>query len=134
MLANQYLRDWALDRDEGVLLAPAHTFLMGNRPVDYQFWLNVGSSGWGRRVYQPLTQPWVLSRSWQQGRTWLDADEEAAGAEALASVALGLLRRCRKRVYLGISEFGERGHEERGPLLLALHNLYRSLPPEDANV
>ena len=134
VLANQYLRDWALDRNEGVLLAPAHTFLMGNRPVDYQFWLNVGSSGWGRRVYQPLTQPWVLSRSWQQGRTWLDADEEAAGAEALASVALGLLRRCRKRVYLGISEFGERGHEERGPLLLALHNLYRSLPPEDADV
>ncbi len=134
VLANQYLRDWALDRDEGVLLAPAHTFLMGNRPVDYQFWLNVGSSGWGRRVYQPLTQPWVLSRSWPQGRVWLDADEEAAGAEALSSVALGLLRRCRKRVYLGISEFGERGHEERGPLLLALHNMYRSLPPEHANV
>lgn len=123
VLANQYLRDWALDRSEGVLLAPAHTFLMGNRAVDYQFWLNVGSSGWGRRVYQPLTHPAVLSRNWDPERQWLDADEEAAGAEALASVALGLLRRCRQRVYLGISEFGERGMEERGPLLRALHGM-----------
>ena len=121
VLANQYLRDWALDRSEGVLLAPAYTFLMGNRPVDYQFWLNVGSSGWGQRVYQPLTHPWVLSRNWTPaGRRWLDADEEAAGAEALGSVALGLLRRCRKRVYLGLSTFDERGHEGRGPLLPAL--------------
>lgn len=127
VLANQYLRDWELDRSEGVLLAPAHTFLASNRAVDYQFWLNVGSSGWGRRVYQPLTHPWVLSRNWEPGRVWLDADEQAAGDEALANVALGLLRRCRKRVYLGISEFGERGLEERGPLLLALHNMQREM-------
>lgn len=134
VLANQYLRDWELDRREGVLLAPAHTFLMGNRPVDYQFWLNVGSSGWGRRVYQPLTHPWVLSRSWPRGQVWLDADEEAAGREALANVVLGLLRRCRVRIYLGISEFGERGLEERGPLLLALHNMQRFLGPEVVDV
>ncbi|MDD9955947.1 MAG: hypothetical protein OXP68_06970 [Anaerolineaceae bacterium] len=134
VLANQYLRDWELDRSEGVLLAPAHTYLMSNRPVDYQFWLNVGSSGWGRRVYQPLTHPWVLSRHWEAGRKWLDADEEAAGAESLANVALGLLRRCRKRVYLGISEYGERGMEERGPLLLALHNMQRYLMPEGDGV
>ena len=134
LLANQYLRDWELDRREGVLLAPAHTFLMGNRPVDYQFWLNVGSSGWGRRVYQPLTHPWVLSRNWQRGRVWLDADEEAAGSEALANVVLGLLRRCRQRIYLGISEFGERGLEERGPLLLALRDMQRFLEPGAADV
>ena len=134
VLANQYLRDWELDRSEGVLLAPAHTFLMSNRPVDYQFWLNVGSSGWGRRVYQPLTHPWVLSRHWDEGRKWLDADEEEAGAESLANVALGLLRRCRVRVYLGISEYGERGMEERGPLLLALHNMQRYLTPGDDDV
>lgn len=134
VLANQYLRDWQLDRSEGVLLAPAHTFLMSNRPVDYQFWLNVGSSGWGRRVYQPLTHPWVLSRDWDPRRKWLDADEEETGAESLANVALGLLRRCRKRVYLGISDYGERGMEERGPLLLALHNMQRYLVAEDEDV
>lgn len=134
VLANQYLRDWQLDRSEGVLLAPAHTFLMSNRPVDYQFWLNVGSNGWGRRVYQPLTHPWVLSRDWDPRRKWLDADEEETGAESLANVALGLLRRCRKRVYLGISDYGERGMEERGPLLLALHNMQRYLVAGDEDV
>ena len=31
---------------DAVLVAPAHTFLMMNRPVTAQFWLDVGSSGW----------------------------------------------------------------------------------------
>lgn len=132
VLANHYLRDWALDRRAGVLLAPAYTFLMGNRPVDYQFWLNVGSSGWGQRVYQPLTHPWVLGRNWgPPGRKWLDADEEATSAQALANVTLGLLRRCRRRVYLGLSTFDERGFEQRGPLLPALQ---RGLATETADV
>ena len=56
---------------------------MSNRPVEVQFWLDVGSRGWSERLYQPLTHPYVLSRGWQPGRPWTDADEFEAGQEAL---------------------------------------------------
>ena len=54
-------------RKKGLLIAPAYTFLLNNRAVDYQFWLNIGSEGWSRRLYQPLTHPYVLSRGWLPG-------------------------------------------------------------------
>ena len=41
---------------------------MSNRPVDYQFWLDVGGRGWFERLYQPLTHPYVLSRALAAGR------------------------------------------------------------------
>jgi len=40
-------------------------------------------------------------------------------------VVLGLLRRCRRRVYLGMSELNPRGREERGPLLEWVQRLLR---------
>ena len=75
VVAAQYLRSWQRQPEDAVLLAPAYTFLMMNRPVDYQFWLEVGSTGWWERLYQPLTQPYVLSRGWEGGRQWTDSDE-----------------------------------------------------------
>jgi hypothetical protein len=120
VVAAQYVKSWARQPEDAVLLAPAYTFLMANRPVDYQFWLEVGSTGWWERLYQPLTQPYVLSRRWEGERQWTDADEFAARQETLARVTLGLTRRCRKAVYLGLSELGEQGNELREPLLQAL--------------
>ena len=46
VIAAQYVGVWQEPEEDAVLLAPAHTFLMMNRPVDYQFWLDVGSRGW----------------------------------------------------------------------------------------
>ena len=125
LIGNTYLRDWEAFNEKAVLLAPAYTYLMSNRPVDYQFWLNVGSTGWGSRLYQPLTHPYVMSRQWPPGRMWTDADEQQANEEALYTLALGLLRRCRKRVYLGFSQYGEQGFEQRGPLLVAVQRMLR---------
>ncbi len=120
VVAAQYLRSWERQPEDAVLLAPAYTFLMNDRPVDYQFWLEVGSTGWWERLYQPLTQPYVLSRAWEGGRQWTDSDEYGARREALARLALGLTRRCRTRVYPGWSELDEHGYEPRGPLLQAI--------------
>ena len=39
----------------------------------------------------------------------------------------GLLRRCRKGVFLGLSELGEQGYEQRGPLLWAFNQVLRQL-------
>jgi hypothetical protein len=125
VIAAQYLGGWRLESERAVLMAPAYTFLMTNRPVEVQFWLDAGSRGWMERLYQPLTHPYVLSRNWPVDRTWTDADEYSAGRESLRRLVLGLLRRCRRSVYLGLSELSEQGYEQRGPLLAAFQRLLR---------
>lgn len=123
VIAAQYLQSWQAQPPDAVWLAPAYTFLMSNRSVDVQFWLEVGNRSWGERLFQPLTHPYVLSRSWPPGRRWSEADEVAASQLLLYRLVLGLLRRCRSRIYLMLSELNEQGYEERGPLLRALAKL-----------
>lgn len=121
VVAAQYVTQWELDAAPAVLLAPAYTFLMVNRPADYQFWLDIGGSGWWERLYQPLTHPYVLSRSWPIGAPWTDAEETSTQREVLHAITQGLIRRCRKGIFLGLSDLGESGYEQRGPLLQAFH-------------
>jgi hypothetical protein len=132
VVAAQYVRRWQRQPKDAVLLAPAYTFLMSNRSVDHQFWLDVGSTGWWERLYQPLTHPYVLSRAWTSvsvdgapARAWTDMEEYAARQDALACLVLGLVRRCRKQVHLGLSELSEAGNEARGPLLQAIQQVLR---------
>jgi hypothetical protein len=127
VIAAQYVPAWGATQDDedAVLLAPAYTFLMRNRSVDYQFWLSVGSSGWWERLYQPLTHPYVLSRHWPSGDAWTDGHEAEYQTQVLHRIVQGLIRRCRVRIYLGISDLGEQGYEQRGPLLQAIQSALR---------
>jgi superfamily I DNA/RNA helicase len=117
---------WRTQNKDAVLVAPAHTFLMLNRPVTAQFWLDVGSSGWHQRLAQPLTHPHVLTREWEPGQIWTDADEVETSRIAMARVVSGLLHRCRERVYLCLSELGESGFEQRGDLLRAFQRVLQT--------
>lgn len=126
VIAAQYMRSWQAQQEEAVLLAPAYTFLLSNRPVEVQFWLDVGSRGWFERLYQPLTHPFVLTRQWNPGRVWTDVDEVSANAEVLGRLVLGLIRRCRWRVFLGMSELNEQGYEQRGPLMRAFQRVLQA--------
>ena len=121
IIASQYLRSWDTWDQDAVLIAPAYTFLMYNRPVDYQIWLDIGNRNWAERLYQPLTQPYVLSRSWDRDKVWTDYDEVATSRESLYKLVNGLLCRCRQGIYLGLSNFGEQGYEQRGPLLSVIN-------------
>jgi hypothetical protein len=123
VIAASYVESWKTENKDAILVAPAHTFLMMNKPVTVQFWLDPGSSGWYERLSQPLTHPHVLSRSWEAGRMWTDADDVQYSKEAMARLISGLLRRCRERVYLGIAELGESGYEQRGELLRAFQKV-----------
>jgi hypothetical protein len=125
VIAAQYLAPWQDLDEDAVLLAPAYTFLLSNRPVEVQFWLNVGGSGWWERLYQPLTHPVVLSRRWSEGQLWTDAEEYALRQHTMGRLVLGLIRRCRKAVYLGLSELGEQGFEQEGALLQAIQRVLR---------
>ena len=110
---------------DSILITPVLSFLMRNQAVDYQFWLNTGSNGWHERLEQPLTQAYVLSRSWKPGRVWTTADDSQLSKETLTHTVQGLLSRCRKRVFLGISVYDEAGSQETGLLLQVLQGLFR---------
>jgi hypothetical protein len=129
VIASQYIQGWRLQPKDAVLLAPAYTFLMQNRPVDYQFWLDVGGRGWWERLFQPLTHPYVLSRQWSRKATWTDTHEVETRQRALRRLALGLVRRCRRQIYLGLSELDEQGKDQKGPLLQAIQRALRQMPP-----
>ena len=126
VIAATYVQNWQLEPADAVLMAPAYTFMMINHPVEYQFWLDIGSNGWWERLYQPLTHPYVLRRDWPEGRVWGDEHEFAARQLALGRLILGLARRCRQCVYLGIADLGEQGYEQRGPMLQAVQRVLRS--------
>ena len=79
------------------------------------------------RIYQPLTHPYVLRRNWPPDQKWLDSDEERTRNESLSRLMLGLSRRCRRTIYLAYSQLNERGQEEKGPLLRAVHHMSQSL-------
>jgi hypothetical protein len=108
---------------EAVLIVPAHTFLSLDRSVDYQFWIDVSSTGWSERMNQVITNPYILRRSFPPDAVWTEELEEASERELVKSLSLGLLRRCRKRVYAFASTTGLTGAEQRGPLLTALQQL-----------
>jgi len=123
--------DWRRSPN-AILIAPAYTFLLSNRAVEYQFWLSADSQGWGRRILQPLTQPYVLSRQWQPNQVWTDMHERTTSQEMLFHVITGLLKRCRRKVFVGYSQYDDRGFERVGPLRESLDFLLGSLDDEEA--
>ena len=57
---------------------------------------------------------------------WSDTDEVQTSTEAMGRLVSGLLLRCRERIYLGISELGESGFEQRGELLRAFQKVLQN--------
>lgn len=131
VIAAQYIPSWRAQAEEAVFIAPAYTFLINNYPVDIQFWLDVGNRSWAERLYQPLTHPYVLSRNWNIGKAWTDVEEVETSEQVLHALVTGLMNRCRRKIYLGLSEYNEQGYEQRGPLLQAFHRILQSLAMDD---
>lgn len=128
LLGALYVTSWQDEQRDAVFLAPAYTFLVRNRWVDYQFWLDVGSTSWWERLEQPLTHPYVLSRNYPPDQVWTDSMEIMARDDALRRLVVGLARRCRRRIYAAIAELSEQGYEQRGPLLRVLQQLQQQQP------
>lgn len=127
LVAAQYLADWETASMDAVVLTPATTFLMQNRPVDYQIWLNAGSRGWWERIAQSLTHPYILSADWEPGRLWTDQAEVAAQRDRLYRLVVGLIRRCRKQIIVASAEIGEMGEEQQGLLLKVLQQVLHQM-------
>lgn len=128
ILSAQYMGDWAAKTRSGsVLVSPAFSYLMNNRPVRFQFWLDIGSQGWWTRLDQPLTHPHVLNRNWQNGKLWSDMHENAANQQSLIRIMDGLIRRCREHIFMCTLGVNEQGNEERGALIMAVQTILRKL-------
>lgn len=125
VIAAQYIRSWEERSPDAVFMAPAYTFLISNQPVDVQFWLDIGSPSWYQRLDQPLTHPYVLSRRWEAGKLWDTEDELRAAHETLQRLTIGLLNRCRKRVFVGMSALDIRGIENRGLLIRIINETWQ---------
>jgi hypothetical protein len=112
-----------------VLLAPIYSYLTGDFHSRCQFWLDINSTGWHERIYQPLTHPYVLSRQWRAGEVWTDDDEHKASRDMLGRVLGGLAFRCSGRIFLASSQLNVAGQEESGMLTRALQKvLVTSIP------
>ncbi len=130
LLAAFHPLSWQKEETDAVFIAPAYTYLMRNRPVDYQFWIDVGSQAWGERLDQPLTHPYVLRRDYPVDHIWTDEDEQDTNWQTLYRLVLGLVRRCHQQLFLAIADLGEQGFEQRGPLLHLFQHILR--PEGDA--
>ena len=124
-----YEMEWS-DPSASVLIAPAHTFLLRNQTCAHQLWLDVGSPSWHRRIHQPLTNPYVLSRDWNPQEEWSSAWETKFETERLTCIVAGLTRRCTDSLYLFASELSAHGQEQTGDLLVALGHAMRGLALE----
>jgi superfamily I DNA/RNA helicase len=128
ILSSQYLPGMDdFQNRNAVLIAPAHSFLMRNYPVKYQYWLDIGSQGWWTRLDQPLTQPYVLNRNWQANTPWTDLEEYSTNQLNLARIINGLLLRCSSHVTMVSIDVNQQGNEERGSLMIAVQNLLKYL-------
>ncbi len=123
-----YLEAWRTANSNAVLVAPAYSFLLMNRPATVQFWLDAGSSAWYEGLVQPLTQPYVLTREWPFGRQWTFADAEAMDLQIMTQLISGLLYRCRRKIVLAITNWSETGFEQRGPMLRLFQRVLQKAP------
>jgi hypothetical protein len=122
LISAQYQRHYGplgQEDDPSIILEPAHTYLMQNEASRYQIWLDIGSNGWWERLEQPLTHPYVLSRSWENGKRWTDAEEYATNQASMYRLSTGLLRRCTRKAFLGYVEINEQGYSLQGEMLKA---------------
>ncbi len=123
-----YAFEWDEPAD-AVLLAPVHTFLLRNRAVQAQLWLDAGSTAWHRRIDQPLTNPYFLNSEWSPGKAaWDDRRERAHEIQRLQHLVQGLLRRCCAETHVFVSALSPTGRDQKGLLLRALSRAARTAP------
>ncbi|MCF8010479.1 MAG: hypothetical protein K9L17_05900 [Clostridiales bacterium] len=108
--------------EDAVILATPYAFLLSQRDADYQFWLDVYSSGWFPGDAKELSNPHVFSRQWNGG-TWSDGQDVLLKKYNCACTVRALARKIKKGLVLAASNYNTRGFEQEGPLLEHILNV-----------
>ncbi len=128
VVAAQYVRSWDIPDEEAVLLAPAYTFLMYNRPgrlpvLAQRRQLRAGGSA---STSRSRTRSCLVAI----GRPTACGPMQTSSAPGRLPCAAWLSACCVAAaggVYLGYQHLSEQGYEEGGPLLQAFNRLLRRL-------
>lgn len=78
-------------------MSSIYTYLIQGKPAVYQFWLDIQHPAWWKLSSQPITRPHTLRRSFTG--EWTDEIEEQIQQQEFHNMILGLLRRCKTKVY-----------------------------------
>lgn len=108
-----------------VLLATPYIFLLSPwiKKVKYQFWLDVSSEQWLRGGAKELTNPYVMSRSWNPELTWDDQTDQDRRIARLSRIVLGLLGKCSHGLYTAACYLNPQGYEQNSYLAQCLEEL-----------
>ncbi|MCK4258013.1 MAG: hypothetical protein KAX49_03495 [Halanaerobiales bacterium] len=103
---------------EHIILATPYTFLFSPyiKQVKYLFWLDIASENWLRSSSKELTNPFILSRQWQDDDEWTDEVDQNLRKEQLINYLQSLLSKCTDGLYLANSYLSSHGWEQDGRL------------------
>jgi hypothetical protein len=108
----------------GVTVATMYAYLLAGTSVAVQVWLEASGTGWWDVPRQPLSNAFVLVRSWPADRQWTMEEDFKMRNELLSRLIRGLAARCRRGVVLASSELDRRGQRQDGPLWRALQPVF----------
>ncbi len=105
---------------DGIFISTIQTYLLEERPVEVQVWLETSATGWWDLPRQPLSNGFVLDPRWNINQTWTLEDDARIRNEQLSRIMTGLCSRCSQGVFLATSDLDRRGARQEGMLFQAL--------------
>lgn len=130
MVSASYYEECFEQPEGSILVSLTSAYLSMDRPVKYQFWLNVSSPRWWERFYGQLTNDAVLSPQWPEGAQWTGVHANNANDEHMTRQLCGLLCRCKSQIRAFASETSESGQDQRSKLLYLFNELEYRFDPD----
>ncbi|MEM7797659.1 MAG: hypothetical protein AAF633_00595 [Chloroflexota bacterium] len=110
----------SIEEEGGIFIGSIQAFLLSEKQVDVQVWLEASGNGWWDLPRQPLSNPFVLDKEWSADSIWTLADDARIRNQLLSDIVYGLCGRCRTGIVLAMSQLDRRGGRQDGPLWRAL--------------
>lgn len=108
---------------DGIFVSTIYGYLLGGEPLRVQVWLETAASGWWDIPNQPLSNAFVLARSYMPEQLWTAESDFAIRNQLLSRIVRGLTARCQDGVILASSDLDRRGLRQDGPLWRALERV-----------
>ena len=103
------------------------SYLVANRRSRYQIWTDAKSSIWTVKTKNLLQNPWVLTKTWKQGRIFDMETEIQKEKEDLMATISRLIKSCSERIYIYGCKYSNSGYVQENFLSQVLE---RSLDKE----
>ncbi len=101
---------------DGIMISTIYGYLLADKTVQVQVWLDAAATGWWDIPNQPLSNAFVLAQSWPDGKLWTTDDDFHIRNQLLSRLVRGLNGRCSHSIILANSDFDRRGLRQDGIL------------------